>query len=85
MSPKNPTAAYGLALLAYKASKYNEARGWMRPAVQQANPTAAALYLGLCVERKLADHQAELSYISQLRNRYPDSAETKAITTGNCE
>ncbi len=85
VSPNNPTAAYGLALLAYKASKYNEARGWMRPAVQQANPTAAALYLGLCVERKLADRQAELSYISQLRNRYPDSAETKAITTGNCE
>ncbi len=85
VSPNNPTAAYGLALLAYKASKYTDARGWIRPAVQQANPTAPALYLGMCVERKLSDRQAELSYISQLRNRYPDSAETKAIATGNCE
>ncbi len=84
VSPNNPTAAYGLALLAYKASNYSEARDWMRPAVQQTNPTAAALFLGMCIERKLSDRQAELSYISQLRNRYPDSAETKAIATGDC-
>jgi Tfp pilus assembly protein PilF len=39
----------------------------------------------MCVERKLGDRQAELSYVSQLRNRYPDAPETKAIPTETCE
>src|SRR5262245_55854482 len=37
-SPGNPNAAYGLALLAYRGQRYDEARGWLRPAVLQANP-----------------------------------------------
>lgn len=85
VSPNNPNAAYGLALIAYKASRFDEARGWMRPAIQQANPTPAALYLGVCVERKLGDRQSELSYVAQLRNRYPNSDESKAVATGPCE
>jgi len=57
----------------------------MRSVMQITSPPPEALYLGLCVERKLGDRQAELSYISQLRNRYPESIETKAITTEACE
>jgi Tfp pilus assembly protein PilF len=43
------------------------------------------LRLGVCIERKLADRQAELSYVSQLRNRYPEAPETKGIVTDACE
>jgi Tfp pilus assembly protein PilF len=43
------------------------------------------LYLGMCVERKLGDTQAELSYVSQMRNRYPDAAETRAIASEGCQ
>jgi Tfp pilus assembly protein PilF len=57
----------------------------MRPVMQQASPRPEALYLGMCIERKTGDRQAELSYSSQLRNRFPDSAESKAIATGTCE
>lgn len=85
VAPGNPTAAYGLALLAYRSGKYDEARGWLRPAVLQANPAPEALYLGVCLERKLNDKQAEMSFTSQLRNRYPDAAETRALPTGVCE
>jgi type IV pilus assembly protein PilF len=49
------------------------------------NPPPEGLRLGMCVERKLGDRQAELSYVSQLRNRYPDAPETKAIATESCE
>jgi type IV pilus assembly protein PilF len=84
-APGNPTASYGLAFIAYKGRRYDEARDWLRPAVVQANPTPEALYLGLCVERRLGDRQAEMSYSSQLRNRYPDSAEARAINSGVCE
>src|SRR5450631_636998 len=83
--PGNALASYGVALIAYKEARYEEARRWMKPAVQTTTPPPEALYLGVCIERKLGDSQAELSYTSQLRNRYPDSAETKAITTEACE
>src|SRR5438876_368004 len=79
--PGNALANYGLALVAYKEARFDEARSWIKGAIQTNAPAPEALYLGLCVERKLGDRQAELSYISQLRNRYPDSVETRAITT----
>ena len=85
VAPGNPNAAYGLAFIAYKSGRFDEARGWLRPAVLQATPAPEALYLGVCVERKLGDRQAEMSFTSQLKNRYPDSAETRAIPTGTCE
>jgi len=83
--PGNALANYGLALIAYKEARYQDARGWMKGVMQTSNPPPEGLYLGMCVERKLGDQQAELSYISQMRNRYPDAAETKAIRTEGCE
>jgi type IV pilus assembly protein PilF len=84
VSPNNEAAAYGLALIAYREGRYEDARAWMKT-IRQANIPPNALYLGMCVERKLGDKQAETSYSAQLRNRYPDSAEAKALATGNCE
>jgi type IV pilus assembly protein PilF len=84
-APNNAGAAFGLAQLSYKGGRTEEARGYMRPVMQQQNPPPDALFLGMCIERRLGDRQAELSYVSQLRNRYPDAAETKAITAGTCE
>ena len=77
VAPGNEPAAYGLAMLAYRAARYDDARRWMK-AIRQTNLPPEALYLGMCVERKLGDRQAETSYTAQLRNRYPDSAEAKA-------
>lgn len=85
IAPNNASAAYGLAQLAYKGNRLEVARVWMRRVVTQPNPAPEALFLGICIERRQGDRAAELSYVAQLRNRYPDSAETKAIATGNCE
>ena len=85
VSPGNPIAAYNLALLAYRENRNGEARAWMRPVMQQASPSAEALYLGVCIERRQGDREAERSYESQLRNRWPDSAEAKAIAKGGCQ
>jgi len=84
-SPNDAPAAYGLALLAFRAGRIDEARGWMRRLAQQPAPAPEALYLGMCIERKAGDRSAEAAYVSQLRNRYPDSAEAKAVATGLCE
>jgi type IV pilus assembly protein PilF len=83
--PGYELAAYGLALIAYKEGRYADARNWMKGVMQTANPQPEVLYLGMCVERKLGDNQAELSYVSQMRNRYPDAPETKAINTEGCQ
>jgi type IV pilus assembly protein PilF len=85
VSPNNPVAAYNLALLAFRQKRLDEARAWMRPVMQQQTVPPEALYLGMCIERRQGDRQSELSYTSQLRNRYPESAEAKALATGVCE
>ena len=84
-SPNNPTAAYNLALLNYRQGDLELARTYMRPVMQQNSPPPEALYLGMCIEKKKGDRQSELSYASQLRNRYPESAEAKALAAGVCE
>ena len=83
--PNDPTAAYNLALSSYRAARLPESRALMKIVMQQTNPAPEALYLGMCVERKLGDRAAEQSYVAQLRNRFPDSAETRAIQSGACE
>jgi type IV pilus assembly protein PilF len=84
-APNNPGAIYGLSLIAFKQGRQDEARTWIRRLTQQPPVPPEALYLGMCIEKKYGDRNAEQSYISQLKNRYPDSAETKAIPSGICE
>ena len=83
--PNNMSAFFGLADLSYKAARYREARTYLRNLLQTGGAPAAALFLGVCVERKLGDRQAEMSYWQQLRNRFPDSREAKRLQDGGCE
>ncbi len=83
-SPGNPIASYNLAMLAYHAQRYGEARVWMHQVMRQASPPPEALWLGMCIERKGGERDAERSYEAQLRNRYPGSPEAKAIVSGAC-
>ena len=85
VQPGNPLASLGLAQLSYQSQRYLEARTWMKGVMLTTNPPPDALRLGACIERKLGDHQAELSYVSQLKNRYPDSPEAKTIDTESCQ
>jgi type IV pilus assembly protein PilF len=84
-SATNAPALYGLALLAYRSGRYDEARSYARRLAQLPQPAPEALFLGMCIERKAGDRAAETLYTAQLRNRYPDSPEAKSIATGICE
>jgi type IV pilus assembly protein PilF len=79
LKPLDASAAYNLALLKYKQGYYDEARALMRIVMQTQNPQPAALFLGHCIEQKKGDTSSEQSYVTQLRNRYPDSDEAKAV------
>ncbi|MCL2297613.1 MAG: type IV pilus biogenesis/stability protein PilW [Proteobacteria bacterium] len=83
--PDYPQAAYSLAELNYGEGKFNEARVMMRIIMQTPTPTADALFLGACIERKLNDKRAEDSYILQLQNRFPRAEQAERITRpGSC-
>jgi type IV pilus assembly protein PilF len=85
VNPANAQAAYSLSLLFYRSGRLDDARTVMKRVVQIGNPSSEALYLGMCIERKLGDRPSESSYVSQLKNRFPESAEARAIPPGTCE
>jgi len=44
--------------------------------------TTEVLWLGIKIERKRGDRSAEVSLVTQLRRRYPDSAEFASYQRG---
>ena len=45
-------------------------------------PSADALWLGARIESRLGDSTALASYGTQLKNRYPNAAQTRAFNEG---
>ena len=85
INPNNVSASYNLALLLYRENRIEEARTLMRRVMATPNPAPDALYLGMCIERKAQDRITEASYVQQLKTRYPESVEAKAIPPGTCQ
>jgi type IV pilus assembly protein PilF len=84
VAPANPTAHLMLANLAYKAGEFELARTRVRNLMAIPVPSAEALFLGVCLEKKLGDKAAESSYAYQLKQRYPNAPETKLADAGSC-
>ncbi len=74
-------AAYQLALIQFNRGEYEQARKSLGNALV-SNPTADMLWLGIRIERKLGDKDTESSYALQLRRKYPNSEQTKALLSG---
>lgn len=85
MRPTQSQALYQLADIAYARGDLVTARGYLGRLAQAGVTTADVLWLGTRVERKLGDRNAEASYARQLRNRYPNSAEARALNAGKFE
>jgi type IV pilus assembly protein PilF len=74
-----------MADLSYARREYAESRHYLNRLTQVAAPTAEALWLGVRTERRLGDRNGEASYALQLRNRFPNSKETRALLAGQYE
>jgi type IV pilus assembly protein PilF len=85
MRPAQPQALYQLADLSYARRDYAEAKSYLTRLTQVAAATAEVLWLGVRVERRLGDRASEASYALQLRNRYPNSREARALLAGQYE
>lgn len=74
-------AAYQLALIEFNRGKPLRAREYLQNPLSN-DPTPDMLWLGIKVERMLGGRNAEASYALQLRKRYPNSEQTKALLSG---
>lgn len=80
--PQQPQALYNLAQLNFRQGRHAEARSYLSRYAQVASPTAESLWLGVRVEHKLGDRDAEAGYGRQLRKLFPDSAEAVLLQQG---
>ncbi len=47
------------------------------------NPNPEMLWLGVRIERKLGNRDAESSYALELRRKYPEAPQTKSLLSGS--
>lgn len=85
LRPTQPQALYQLADLSYARGDYGEAKNYLNRLSAVATPTAESLWLGVRVERRLGDRNSEASYAMQLRNKFPNSVEARALGAGKFE
>lgn len=85
LSPTNTQALFWLADIAYRQGRHSEARQWTTDIEKMMEPNAELIWLALRIERKLGNREAEARYASQLRRRFPGSAEQRLLTQGQYE
>ncbi|SNS59173.1 type IV pilus assembly protein PilF [Noviherbaspirillum humi] len=81
-NPANSTANIGLARIFYQQRDYERARFYANRAVSAEGAGPEALWLAVRIERKLGNRDAETSLATQLRRRFPRSAEYSAYERG---
>jgi type IV pilus assembly protein PilF len=85
LRPSQPQALFQVADLAYSRGDYATAKRHLERLTQVSQANAEVLWLGLRIERKLGDRNAEESYAYRLRSNYPDSKEAQALLAGQLE
>lgn len=83
--PTNVVAMLDLGDILFRKANYIEARQLVNTIHRQVEPNAATLWLGVRIERKLGDRDAENGYASQLRRKFVGSPEYQALSLGNYE
>lgn len=84
-APGHTPALLGLAETHFRQDRWLPARALLRQLSERGDLSAQALWLGVRVERKLGDRDAEAGYGAQLRRRFPDSMPTQWLITGQYE
>lgn len=85
LAPANTQAMYWLGEMTYRLGRYGEARQWVGEVEKLQEPTAELLWLGLRVERKLGNREAEARLAAQLRKRFTNSPENRLLMQGQYE
>ncbi|MFA6313010.1 MAG: type IV pilus biogenesis/stability protein PilW [Sterolibacterium sp.] len=75
-------ALYFLADIAYRQGRIAAARLHLQELYKITEPSPESLWLGVRIERKLGDREAEARLASQLRRRFPGSQEQQMLMQG---
>ncbi len=78
----NPVTAYNLTQLLYERGDFSHAQFYIRRLNNSDLANAESLWLGVKVERALKNAQAERQLGDQLRRRYAQSKEARALERG---
>ena len=78
----NPITAYNLALLLYQRDELVRAQFTIRRINNSELANSESLWLGIKVEHRMANRDAEEQLAIQLRKRYPQSRETAWLDRG---
>jgi type IV pilus assembly protein PilF len=81
-APNLLSARLGMAEVHFRNGRWLAARGLLRQVGESSEFGAQALWLGVRVERRLGDREAEASYGAQLRRRFPEAMQTQWLITG---
>jgi len=82
LDPDEPNALLKLAVISYRTGDLPEARRLITRYNRIVEPGAEGLWLGIRIERKIGDKNAENSYANQLRRRFPSSREYQQMQRG---
>ena len=80
---KLPTALKRMAIISFKKKNNLSARGYLQRYLEVARHSAETLWLGIRIERELADLDTLASYELLLRARFPDSEEMRLFEESN--
>jgi type IV pilus assembly protein PilF len=81
----NTDAHFLLADLYFRTGRLNEARAHLAEIHRVTEPVAGTIWLGLRIERKAGDRDAENRFASQLRRKFQGSREYELMTQGKFE
>lgn len=81
----NAQAIYHLSSLAYARGDYFNAKKHLGELHRLIEPNSESLWLGVRIERKIGDRQAEAGYASQLRRKFAGTPEHQALLQGKYE
>lgn len=79
----NPVVGFNLAALLWQREDASRAQFYIRRVNNSPSANAETLWLGIKIERKLANRDAMTQLVSQLQRRFPQSREAIAYERGN--
>lgn len=79
VNPRFGDALYQLAVLNFNRQRYLPARAYLQRHLEASANSAAALWLGVRVERALGDKRAAADYAKLLKTNFPNSRETELL------
>lgn len=79
LDPELPIANLGMARLTFDMSLYGQSRNYLERALQQRKHNAQSLWLSILLERQAGNRNKATRYAMLLKERFPDSEETRKL------